>query len=150
LMTFTGRPNAFAKSNPVQPPPRFTGSMIGCPHRIGPGKPIETASYFQSAVLSFTSETSRSGVKSFPDGNLREASWPVASSLTFVPPMSMTRMFMSAPPLKGIEGRPPGRHVQIQPAPRQVVAAALVSRLAEQARQFPLASLKALERQLDV
>ena len=44
LMTLTGRPNAAAKSNPIQPGPRLTGSVIGCPHRIGPGKPIETAS----------------------------------------------------------------------------------------------------------
>src|SRR5262249_38798090 len=93
LMTLTGRWKAAAKSNPIQPGPRLTGSVIGCPHRTGPGKLIETASYSQSFVADRTPATICSGVSSGPDGNLRGFAYPEASILTLVPPISTVKTF---------------------------------------------------------
>ena len=60
-----------------------SGSVMGCPHRTGPGKPTETGADGRRGR----------GATSGPEGNFRGVSCPVASILTFVPPISTTRMF---------------------------------------------------------
>src|SRR5437763_9916787 len=56
---------------------------------------METASNDQPSVASRTSSTMRAAVRLGPDGTLTGVRRPVASSLTFDPPMSMTRIFTS-------------------------------------------------------
>src|SRR5437870_2887630 len=48
-------------------------------------------SYCQSWAASFTAVTIASGVMPGPDGIFRGSVWPLARTLTLVPPMSMTR-----------------------------------------------------------
>src|SRR5262245_5014138 len=57
------------------------------------------ASNSQSLVAAMTPLTIRSGVSCLPEGNLRGVSCPDASTLTFVPPTSITRTFMTFPSL---------------------------------------------------
>jgi len=57
---------------------------------IGPGKPSDTQSNFQSRTNFLTTRTILRGVMVGPDGYFRGSFCPVASTLTFVPPMSMT------------------------------------------------------------
>src|SRR5215472_4175372 len=91
LMTLTGQPKALRKSNPIQPLPRLCGSRRGHPLMIGPGKPNDTQSNFQSRTKFLTTRTIFRGVMVGPDGHFRGSFCPVASTLMFVPPMSMTR-----------------------------------------------------------
>src|SRR6266446_1165614 len=93
LMTFTGQPNAAAKSNPTHPRPRLRGSATGRPWRTGPGYPIDTTSYFQSPASFLTSDTIRLGVSVGPDANARRSCCPVARIFTEVPPTSTTSTF---------------------------------------------------------
>src|SRR6516162_6114329 len=58
---------------------------------MGPGKPSDTQSNFQSRTNFLTTRTIRRGVMVGPDGYLRGSFCPVASTLTFVPPRSITR-----------------------------------------------------------
>src|SRR5215467_4676795 len=96
LTTFTGRPNAAAKSNPTHPRPRLCGSAIGQPCRTGPGYPIDTTSYVQPRASFFTPDTICLGVNVGPDGNERSSFCPVARILTEVPPTSTTNTFPAA------------------------------------------------------
>src|SRR5262245_26417170 len=64
---------------------------------IGPGKPNETRSNFQSRTDLLTAWTILRGVMVGPDGYFRGSFWPLASILTFVPPRSMTRTFGDLP-----------------------------------------------------
>src|SRR5499433_4540705 len=96
LTTFTGRPNAAAKSNPTHPRPRLCGSAIGQPCRTGPGYPIDTTSYVQPRASFFTPDTICLGVNVGPDGNERSSFCPVARILTEVPPTSTTNTFAAA------------------------------------------------------
>ena len=98
LTTRTGRPKAFRKSNRIQPRPRFAGSAAMRPSFTGPGKPMVTASNFQSATAFLIAATMRPGLRLGPDGILRGAFWPVTSSLTLFPPTSTTRIFKRRPP----------------------------------------------------
>src|ERR1700682_985034 len=91
LMIFTGQPKALRKLNPIQPPPRLWGSRRGCPLMMGPGYPIATQSNFQSRTDFLTKRIILPAVMEGPDGILRGSFSPVASSLMFVPPTSMTR-----------------------------------------------------------
>src|SRR5215469_1589979 len=91
LMTLTGQPKALRKSNPIQPLPRLCGSRRGHSLMIGPGKPSDTQSNFQSWTNFLTTRTILRGVMVGPDGYFRGSFCPVASTLMFVPPMSMTR-----------------------------------------------------------
>ena len=43
LMTLVGLPNAFAKSKPAQPSPRFAGLCTAVPYFTGAGMPTDTA-----------------------------------------------------------------------------------------------------------
>src|SRR5260370_42566395 len=88
---FTGRPKALLKLNFIQPPPRLWGSRRGCPLMIGPGYPNVTRLNFQSLTHSLTSRTIFPAVMVGPEGHLRGSFCPVASSLIFVPPTSITR-----------------------------------------------------------
>src|SRR6266852_8172172 len=92
LSIFTGQPKALLKLNLIQPPPRLWGSRRGCPLMIGPGYPNDTRSNFQSLTHAFTARTILPAVMSGPEGILRGSFCPVASSLMFVPPASMTRI----------------------------------------------------------
>src|SRR5215510_10109548 len=96
LTTFTGRPNAAAKSNPTHPRPRLYGSAIGQPCRTGPGYPIDTRSYVQPRASFFTPDTICLGVNVGPDGNERSSFCPLARILTEVPPTSTTNTFPAA------------------------------------------------------
>src|SRR6516164_6715217 len=58
---------------------------------MGPGKPSDTQSNFQSRTNFLTTRTIRRGVMVGPDGYLRGSFCPVVSTLTFVPPRSITR-----------------------------------------------------------
>ncbi len=60
---------------------------------IGPGYPKATRSNFQSLTHSLTTRTILPAVMVGPEGILRGSFCPVASSLMFVPPTSMTRTF---------------------------------------------------------
>src|SRR5713226_4652119 len=91
LSIFTGHPNAWLKLNLIHPPPRLWGSRRGCPLMIGPGYPNETRSNFQSLTHSLTTRTILPAVIAGPEGILRGSFCPVASSLMFVPPTSITR-----------------------------------------------------------
>src|SRR5262249_11967097 len=93
LTTFTGRPNAAAKSNPTQPRPRLCGSAIGQPCRTGPGYPIDTTSCVQPRASFLTSDTIRLGVSFGPDVNRRCSRCPVARIFTEDPPTSTTSTF---------------------------------------------------------
>jgi hypothetical protein len=92
LMIWTGRPNAFVKSKPTHPGPRFFGSATGLPCTTGPGNPIDTASKRQSAVAVPTRRTIFFAVIAGPDGILTVTRRPVTSALTWDPPTSMTKM----------------------------------------------------------
>ena len=92
LTTFTGQPNASAKSKPIHPFPRLTGSATTRPRTTGAGTPSDTTSYFQSAVSFFTPATMARGVSFDPESIVRFKVWPVTSSLTRVPPTSTTRI----------------------------------------------------------
>src|ERR1700720_3187834 len=96
LTTFTGRPNAAAKSNPTHPRPRLYGSAIGQPCKTGPGYPIDTTSYVQPRASFSTPDTICLGVNVGPDGNERSSVCPVAMILTEVPPTSTTNTFPAA------------------------------------------------------
>src|SRR3984893_6428550 len=96
LTTFTGRPNAAAKSNPTHPRPRLYGSAIGQPCKTGPGYPIDTTSYVQPRASFSTPDTICLGVNVGPDGNERSSFCPVARILTEVPPTSTTNTFPAA------------------------------------------------------
>src|SRR3984893_7673318 len=90
LINLTGRRNARRKLKPTHPAPRFLGSPIGLPCKTAPGYPIETTSYAQSLTASCTSLTICFAVIRGPDGSLIGCRWPLAKTLTFVPPMSIT------------------------------------------------------------
>ena len=66
----TGFPNAFAKSKPTHPLPRFLGSAAILPATTGAGKPMAMASCFQSfdQFLGFGDELARPQLG--PEGNL--------------------------------------------------------------------------------
>src|SRR5262252_2660423 len=91
-MTFTGQANASAKSKPIHPAPRLTGSATTRPRTTGAGTPSDTTSYSQSAVSFFTPATMARGVSRGPESMVRFKVCPVASSLTRVPPTSTTRI----------------------------------------------------------
>src|SRR5262245_36742425 len=91
-MTFTGQANASAKSKPIQPVPRLTGSDTTRPRTTGAGTPSDTTSYSQSAVSFFTPATMARGVSRGPESMVRFKVCPVASSLTREPPTSTTRI----------------------------------------------------------
>src|SRR5215831_6448605 len=91
LMTLTGQPKALRKSNPIQPRPRLCGSRRGHSLMIGPGKPSDTQSNFQSLTNFLTTRTILRGVMVGQDGYFRGSFCPAARTLMFVPPMSMTR-----------------------------------------------------------
>src|ERR1700681_999997 len=90
LITLTGRPNARRKLKPPPPDPRFLGSPTGLPCKTAPGYPIETTSYAQSLTASCTLLTICFAVIRGPDGILIGCRWPLAKTLTFVPPTSIT------------------------------------------------------------
>src|SRR5271169_1783254 len=92
--SFTGQPNAAVKLKPTQPPPRLRGSATGRFRKTGPGKPIETASYFQSPTTSFTPSTICLAVRVGPEANFRGSRSPVTRTFTCVPPTSTTKTFM--------------------------------------------------------
>ncbi len=92
--SFTGQPNADLKLKPTQPLPRLRGSATGRFRRTGPGKPIETASYFQSPITFFTPATICWAVRVGPDTNFRGSRSPLTSTLTCVPPTSTTSTFI--------------------------------------------------------
>src|SRR6476620_1778135 len=98
--TLVGQPNALAKSNPTHPRPRFFGSTIGLPCRTTPGYPIETREYFHPSIDCRTRRTSLLGVNVGPDGILTTVLRPVARSLIWVPPTSMTRTRMFQAPTR--------------------------------------------------
>src|SRR5260370_33448218 len=91
LSIFTGHPKAWLKLIFIHPPPRLWGSRRGCPLMIGPGYPKATRSNFQSLTHSLTTRTILPAVMVGPEGILRGSFCPVASSLMFVPPTSITR-----------------------------------------------------------
>src|SRR6516162_6601798 len=91
LMILTGQPKALRKSNPIQPSLRLWGSRRGHSLMMGPGKPSEIQSNFQSRTDFLTTWTILRGVMAGPDGYFRGSFCPLASILTFVPPRSMTR-----------------------------------------------------------
>src|SRR5215469_3750690 len=99
-MTFTGQPNAALKLKPSQPCPRLTGSAKGRFLTTGPGKPIETASYFQSPMIFFTPMTICLAVSVELDSNFLGSRSPVTSSFTCVPPTSMTSTFIRSDSLR--------------------------------------------------
>jgi hypothetical protein len=92
--TLTGHLKAASKLKPAHPFPRFHGSKTGLFRRTGPGKPMEMASYFQSATSFRTPTIVRFGVKAGPESNSRCAFRPVARTFTWVPPISITSTFM--------------------------------------------------------
>src|SRR4051794_16458216 len=57
-------------------------------------------SKFQSLVRCLTASTIWAGVRPGPEGCLRTSSLPLSLTLTLVPPMSMTRMFMPTCPVR--------------------------------------------------
>src|SRR5215469_4259917 len=70
---------------------------------------METASYFQSAVIFFTPATICLAVNLGPDANFRGSLSPVTRTLTCVPPTSITRTFIKPsrrPPRPVDEARP--------------------------------------------
>ena len=93
LMSEPAWRKARAKSKRTQPRPRFTGSCAGRPSFTGPGKPMATASYFQSATAFLTEAAMRAAVRVGPEGTLRGAFWPLTRTLTLLPPTSTTRIF---------------------------------------------------------
>src|SRR5215831_17834570 len=93
-MILTGQPKALRKSNPIQPSLRLWGSRRGHSLMMGPGKPSEIQSNFQSRTDFLTTWTILRGVMVGPDGYFRGSFCPVASILTFVPPRSMTRTLL--------------------------------------------------------
>src|SRR5712691_7045123 len=92
--SFTGQPKADLKLKPTHPPPRLRGSATGRFRKTGPGKPIETASYFQSPVTFFTPATICLAVSVGPEANFRGSRSPLTSTLTCVPPTSTTNTFI--------------------------------------------------------
>src|SRR5215472_9567474 len=96
LITLTGRPNAFLKSNLTHPGARLRGSWRIRPCSTGPGYPMETASYSHWAVaVSFlTWETICLAVILGPETNFWGAFFPEASIFTCVPPTSIANTFM--------------------------------------------------------
>src|SRR5262245_22313079 len=91
LMILIGQPKALRKLNPIQPQPRLWGSRRGRSLMIGPGKPRDTQSNFQSRTDFLTTRIILRGVMAGPDGYFRGSFCPVASILMFVPPTSTTR-----------------------------------------------------------
>ena len=63
----------------------------------GPGYPNDTRLKIQSLAQFLTSRTTLLAVIDGPEAILRESFCPVASSLIFVPPTSMTRTFGAFP-----------------------------------------------------
>src|SRR6266571_1688583 len=59
---------------------------------------METASYFQLAVASFTAAAIRAAFISGPEGILIGSLRPLTLTLTLVPPTSITRTFIHRPP----------------------------------------------------
>src|SRR6266581_2498739 len=59
---------------------------------------METASYFQPAVASFTAAAIRAAFISGPEGILIGSLRPLTLTLTLVPPTSITRTFIHRPP----------------------------------------------------
>src|SRR4030095_14613491 len=59
---------------------------------------MDTASYFQLSVARLTALTMRRGVSAGPEGIFTGARRPDPRTLTWVPPTSMTRIFMGRPP----------------------------------------------------
>src|ERR1041385_678175 len=96
LITCTGLPSAWRKSNPTQPLPRCFGSLTICPPRTGAGKPIEIASKLQSAALRLICATNCFGRMVEPESNMRRSRGDIRS-FTWVPPMSTTRTFFFIP-----------------------------------------------------
>src|SRR5208337_2148086 len=94
LTSFTGRLNARLKLNPTQPLPRLRGSATGRLRSTGPGKPIETASYFHPPAIFLTPDTICLAVNVGPDSNFRGSRSPLTRTLTCVPPTSMTSTFI--------------------------------------------------------
>src|SRR5215471_21796931 len=112
-MTFTGQANASAKSKPIHPAPRLTGSATTRPRTTGAGTPIDTTSYCQSAVSFFTPATMARGVSRGPESIVRFNVCPVTSSLTRVPPTSTTRILLGdGTGMEGILSRASGRRAR--------------------------------------
>src|ERR1017187_3168524 len=61
----------------------------------GPGSPIDTQSYCQLLVRRLTLRTILAAVIFEPDGILRSSRCPVAITLTWVPPTSITRTLLT-------------------------------------------------------
>src|SRR5450432_564706 len=97
LISFTGQPKARSKSQRTQPPPRWVGSAAIRPSFTGPGYPIVMRSYCQSSVSALTALTICAAVNVGLEGSWRRVACPVASTLMFVPPTSMTSVFISPP-----------------------------------------------------
>src|SRR5260370_26221113 len=97
LTSFTGQPKADLKLNPTHPPPRLRGSATGRFLSTGPGKPIDTASYFQSPAICFTPATISLAVSFGPDSNFRGSRSPLRSTLISSPPTSITKTFIISP-----------------------------------------------------
>ena len=85
-----GRPKAFLKSNPTQPPPKLCGSLSGRPFTTGPGYPIDTTSYSHDFAAASTAFTIFAGVMVGPESILIGSFCPEASTFTCVPPTSIT------------------------------------------------------------
>src|SRR5215831_16443627 len=94
LITFTGCPNAFLKSNLTHPGARLCGSWRIWPCSTAPGYPMETASYSHWAVSFLTWETICLAVISGPETNFCGVFSPEASIFTCVPPTSIANTFM--------------------------------------------------------
>src|ERR1700738_4678055 len=101
LMTWTGLPNGFRKSNPAQPWPRCFGFRTIRPWRIGEGNPIEMASKLQLRTVSLKFATKSRGVIPGPEENFRWSSNDIRS-FTCEPPLWTTRtlFFMAVAPLR--------------------------------------------------
>src|SRR5437763_17137212 len=82
----------FFKFQPTQPGARCFGSFMIRPLWTGAGKPIEMASYFQPSAVVLICATSCLGESFVPESNLRFSLREIIS-FTWVPPMSMTRIF---------------------------------------------------------
>ena len=90
--TLVGLPNDLLKFQPTQPGARCFGSFMIRPLWTGAGKPIDMASYFQPSAVVLICATNCFGESFVPESNLRFSLREIIS-FTWVPPMSMTRIF---------------------------------------------------------
>src|SRR5215470_6130827 len=98
LTSLTGQAKSLLKLKPTHPFPKLGGVVPQLVDFLstGPGKPMETVSYFQSAAIFFTPATICPAVSVGPEANLRGSLSPLTRILTCVPPTSITKTFMKS------------------------------------------------------